>query len=53
MREYDLWVPQDAVAAESGERGRWALEIIAQSMGAETAATSQKSLGEWLADLTQ
>ncbi|MEE4454934.1 isochorismatase family cysteine hydrolase [Novosphingobium resinovorum] len=53
MREYDLWVPEDAVAAESDERGRWALEIMAQSMGAETAATSQKSLDQWLADLKQ
>jgi len=53
MREYDLWVPEDAVAAESDERGQWALDIMAQSMGAETAATSHKSLGEWLAALTQ
>ena len=51
MRDYDLWVPEDAVAAESDERGRWALDIMAQSMGAETAATSQKSLREWLAAL--
>lgn len=53
MREYDLWVPEDAVAAESDERGRWALDIMARSMGAETAATSHKSPGEWLAALTQ
>lgn len=51
MREYDLWVPNDAVAAENDERGRWALEIMDQSMGAQTAATSEKSLGEWLGGL--
>jgi len=51
MREYDLWVPEDAVAAENEERGRWALEIMAQSMGAETAETSQMSLDEWLSGL--
>ncbi|PZQ50238.1 MAG: cysteine hydrolase [Novosphingobium pentaromativorans] len=53
MRKYALWVPEDAVAAESDERGRWALEIIQQSMGAETAATSKKSLREWLAGLAR
>lgn len=51
MREYDLWVPQDAVAAENEERGQRALEIIVQSLGAETAATSQMSVDGWLADL--
>lgn len=51
MREYDLWVPEDAVAAENEERGRWALEIMVQSMGAETAKTSQMSVDEWLSGL--
>jgi len=51
MREYDLWVPEDAVAAENGERGRWALEIMAQSLGADTSATLQMSVDEWLAGL--
>ncbi|MEG8223272.1 cysteine hydrolase [Sphingomonas sp. HH69] len=51
MREYDLWVPKDAVAAENDERGRWALEIMVQSMGAETAKTSQMSVNEWLSGL--
>lgn len=53
MRDYALWVPKDAVAAESDERGIWALEIMASSMGADTAATSQKSISEWLAGLTK
>jgi len=51
MREYDLWVPRDAVAAESEERGRWALEIMAQSMGAQTSATSDLTIDEWLHSL--
>lgn len=53
MREYALWVPEDAVAAESDERGRWSLEIMEQSMGAETGATSEKSLAEWFAGLAR
>lgn len=49
MRDYALWIPEDAVAAESEERGKWALEIMASSMGAQTAATSQLSLADWTA----
>lgn len=49
MRDYRLWVPQDAVAAETDERGRWALEIMANSMGAETAATRDIALDDWIA----
>lgn len=49
MREYDLWIPRDAVASENEERGQWALEIMAQSMGAETSASSDFSIDEWLA----
>ena len=49
MRDYALWVPTDAVASVSEERGRCALEIMTESMGAETTSTSQMSLDEWLA----
>ena len=49
MRQYDLWVPADAVAGEHGERTRWALEIMRNSMGAETRPTSDLTLAEWLA----
>lgn len=49
MRDYALWIPEDAVAAESEERGRWALEIMTSSMGARTAATSQLSIADWTA----
>lgn len=49
MRDYALWVPEDAVAAASEERGHWALEILAHSMGAETAAAGRLPLGDWIA----
>lgn len=51
MRDYDLWVPRDAVAAASDERGRWALEIMANSMGARTSATGELSLADWTSSL--
>jgi nicotinamidase-related amidase len=49
MRDYQLWIPEDAVAAETPERRRWALEIIRQSMGAEVRPTSKLSLARWRA----
>lgn len=51
MRDYVLWVPEDAVAAKSDDRGKWALEIIGNSMRAETAPTTETSLDAWLAGL--
>ena len=48
MREYDLWVPRDAVASEHPDRRDWALEIMAKSMRAETRPTSECSLSEWV-----
>ncbi|MFC0205812.1 cysteine hydrolase family protein [Novosphingobium soli] len=51
MRDYSLWVPGDAVAAEDPERNRWALRIMQDSMGAETAASAALSLDDWLAKL--
>ena len=47
MRDYRLWIPEDAVAAETHERCRWALEIMKQSMGAEVRPTSRLSLAAW------
>lgn len=49
MRDYEIWVPRDTVAAESEERGQWALDIMAQTMGAETAPSSALSPERWLA----
>lgn len=48
MREYALWVPRDAVASDKSEHLDWALGIMRKSMDAETAATSELSLEEWL-----
>lgn len=51
MREYSLWIPEDAVAAESDERSRWALDIMARSMGAETSPTTKLTPDQWLTGL--
>lgn len=47
MRDYRLWVPEDAVAAQTRERRRWAIEIMAQSMGAEVRPTTALTLAKW------
>ncbi|MBS0331167.1 MAG: hypothetical protein JSS35_00230 [Proteobacteria bacterium] len=47
MREYDLWVPRDVVAGDHDERTGWALEVMHNSMGAETAPTSELALSDW------
>ena len=47
MREYDLWVPADAVASEDDWRANWALDIIRKSMKANTSATTEHSLADW------
>ena len=48
MRAYDLWVPADAVVSEREERKRWALQIMAKSLGAETRPTSELRLSDWI-----
>ena len=48
MRDYELWVPRDAVASQSPERTRWALDIMERSMKAETRGTGDLPLAEWL-----
>jgi len=47
MRDYILWIPENACVAETDERHRWAIEIMAQSMGAETAATTGLTPSKW------
>jgi nicotinamidase-related amidase len=49
MREYSLWVPEDAVASDRSEHREWALGIVKKSMGAEVRPTSEYSLEQWLA----
>jgi len=48
MREYELWVPRDCTASEHEARTGWALEIMQNSMQAETAPTPELPLGAWL-----
>lgn len=48
MRDYQLWIPEDAVAAQTSERRRWALEIMKQSMGAETRPATKLKLPAWI-----
>ena len=48
MRGYSLWVPSDAVASEEPQRTRWALEIMAASMDADTSATTEQAFDDWL-----
>lgn len=48
MREYDLWIPADATAANSPRRKAWALEIMRQALGAETRSTDELALADWL-----
>lgn len=48
MRDYALWIPENGCVAEADERHRWALEIMAQSMAAETAATTDLTVSTWL-----
>jgi len=51
MRDYALWIPEDVVASAHDARGRWALEIMRGTMGAETASTAALSLAGWSARL--
>ena len=48
MREYELWVPADAVASEDDQRTRWALDIMAKSMKADIRPTTEQRFAEWL-----
>lgn len=48
MREYQLWTPEDAVASESDQRNAWALEIIRNSMQADTRSTAEQDLEAWV-----
>lgn len=47
MRQYDLWIPADAVAGQSQERIDWALGIMSGSMEAEVRPSSSCDLAAW------
>jgi len=51
MRDYALWIPRDAVAAESDERGQFALDTMRETMSAETHASDALSLTDWIEQL--
>lgn len=48
MREYDLWVPSDAVAGVSPERTAWAIDIMRDTLSAEVRPTAELSLADWV-----
>lgn len=48
MRDYALWVPKNAVAAELKKRSRGSLEIMQAHMGAEIAPTAKLTSASWL-----
>jgi len=49
MRDYALWVPEDAVAAGHADRTKSALDIMGERLGAQTAPSSELDLAGWLA----
>ncbi|RZI76706.1 MAG: cysteine hydrolase [Pseudomonas sp.] len=51
MRDYRIWVPENAVAAQTDDHGKWALSIMEKSMSVQTASTDKLSLAGWLASL--
>ncbi|GGC44411.1 putative isochorismatase family protein YaaI [Novosphingobium marinum] len=50
MRDYALWVPRDAVAADDFSRHEAALEIIGNRLRADIRATSDPGLSGWNED---
>jgi nicotinamidase-related amidase len=48
MREYELWVPADAVASCRAEHKDWALQLMAKSMAAEIRPTAELGLRAWI-----
>ena len=49
MRDYRLWVPEDAVAADDEQKHAAALAIMRDRLAACTAPTSRCSLADWIA----
>ena len=48
MRDYKVWVPANATASPVAARKKWALEILAANLGAETAPTDRLTLAHWV-----
>lgn len=49
MREYGLWTPEDAMASDDPKRAAWALEIMRNSMSAQTEPTTALTMSDWIA----
>jgi len=47
MRDYKLWIPEDAVAAEDEEKGMAALAIMRCHLRAATASTRRQTIAAW------
>lgn len=47
MRDYALWIPADAVAAQSEDKDAWALSLMNESMNARTEPTDVLTLDRW------
>lgn len=47
MREYELWVPPDAIASDHDARREWALEIMRHAMDADTRSSGERGLLDW------
>jgi nicotinamidase-related amidase len=48
MRDYALWVPEDCTVGQDAPRQRWALDMLARNLNAETAPTDRLPLDRWL-----
>jgi nicotinamidase-related amidase len=51
MREYALWVPSDAIASDSAQRAAWAVDIMKTKFHADTRASGDVTINEWLAGI--
>ena len=49
MRDYELWVPADCIAAQNAERKRWVLDLVEHSLAAEVRPAADYGLAAWLA----
>jgi nicotinamidase-related amidase len=48
MRDYELWIPSDAVASAEPDHAAWALNLMGRNFSAETRSTEDLSLKAWV-----
>jgi nicotinamidase-related amidase len=48
MRDYQLWIPADAVASCRAEHRDWALQIMVKAMDADIRPTTERQLRAWV-----